>query len=44
MTTFIIGALVVGAIIGGGIGFKVGRGYERLRPRKKKKKSEKNER
>jgi len=41
MTTFIIGALVVGAIIGGGIGFKLGRGYERVRPRKKQKSEKK---
>jgi membrane protein DedA with SNARE-associated domain len=41
MTTLIISALVVGVVLGGGISFKVGRGYERVRPTKKKKSDQK---
>jgi membrane protein DedA with SNARE-associated domain len=39
MTIYIILiTLAVGVIVGGGIGFKLGRGYERVRPTKKTKK------
>jgi membrane protein YqaA with SNARE-associated domain len=38
MTTIIISALVAGVVLGGGLGWKLGRGYERMRPQKKTKK------
>lgn len=37
MTTYLI-MLGVGTLLGGALGFKIGRGYERVRPARKDKK------
>jgi hypothetical protein len=40
MTTMILVSMLVGAAVGGGVGWKLGRGYERIRPTKKDKRKD----